>query len=114
MGIEVPTVSLLSDGIIKMDGGSIFGQIPKYRWELKSKPDRLNRISLGLNYLLIKYHGLNVLVDTGVGNKETDDLKDTYGISSGKLLKNLKKEGLSAIDINAVILTHLHFDHSGG
>jgi len=114
MGIEAPRVSILSDGIIKMDGGSIFGQIPRYIWELKSKPDRLNRVSLGLNYLLVKYRGLNVLIDTGVGTKETGDLKDTYGISSGKLLRNLKKEGLSAKDINAVILTHLHFDHSGG
>ena len=109
-----PTIHLLSDGIIKYDGGSVFGQIPKVLWEQRVKPDRWNRISLGLNCLLIRTEHGNVLVDTGVGNKETGKMREVYGLSSSKLSRGLKEVGLAAKDIDKVILTHLHFDHSGG
>jgi glyoxylase-like metal-dependent hydrolase (beta-lactamase superfamily II) len=109
-----PTIHLLSDGIIKYDGGSVFGQIPKTLWEQHVKPDRWNRISLGLNCLLIRTDYGNVLVDTGVGSKETGKMREMYGLSSSKLSRGLKEVGLTAKDIDKVILTHLHFDHSGG
>lgn len=111
---KTPSIHLLSDGIIKYDGGSVFGQIPKMLWEQQVKPDRWNRVSLGLNCLLIRTEHGNVLVDTGVGNKETGKLREVYGLSSSKLGKGLKEVGLAAKDIDKVILTHLHFDHSGG
>ena len=111
---NITSINLLSDGIIKYDGGTIFGQIPKMFWERRVKPDRLNRVSLGLNCLLIRSEHGNVLVDTGVGNKENDESRDVYGLSSSKLNKALKEVGLSARDIDKVILTHLRFDHSGG
>jgi len=111
---RIPSVHLLSDGIIKYDGGSVFGQIPKMLWEQQVKPDRWNRVSLGLNCLLIRSEHGNVLVDTGVGSKETGKFRDMYGLSSSKLGKGLKAIGLAAKDIDKVILTHLHFDHSGG
>ncbi len=111
---KTPSIHILSDGIIKYDGGSVFGQIPKVSWEQKMKPDRWNRVSLGLNCLLIRTKHGNVLVDTGAGNKETGKLRGVYGLSSSKLSKGLKEVGLTAKDIDKVILTHLHFDHSGG
>jgi len=111
---RAPSIRLLSDGIIKYDGGSVFGQIPKMRWERQIKADRWNRVSLGLNCLLIRTDHGNVLVDTGVGNKETGKMREEYGLSPSKLNRALKEEGLTAKDIDKVILTHLHFDHSGG
>ena len=114
MNSRTPSIHLLSDGIIKYDGGSVFGQIPKVLWEQQVKADRWNRVSLGLNCLLIRTEYGNVLVDTGVGNKETGKLREVYGLSSSKLGKGLKEVGLTAKDIDKVILTHLHFDHSGG
>ena len=114
MNSKTPSIHLLSDGIIKYDGGSVFGQIPKVLWEQQVKPDRWNRVSLGLNCLLIRTEHGNVLVDTGVGNKETGRLREVYGLSSSKLSKGLREVGLAPKDIDKVILTHLHFDHSGG
>ena len=108
------TIAVISDGYMKMDGGAVFGQIPKTHWEKRIKPDRLNRISLGLNCLLIRTPEGNVLVDTGAGNKELGKTREDFGLSSSKLNRNLKKEGLGAKDIDIVLLTHLHFDHSGG
>ena len=114
MKTRTPIIHLLSDGIIKYDGGAVFGQIPKTTWEKHVKADRLNRVSLGLNCLLIRTQHGNVLVDTGVGNKETGKTREAYGLSSSKLSRGLKEVGLAAKDIDKVILTHLHFDHSGG
>ena len=108
------SMRLLSDGIIKFDCGSLFGQIPKTEWEDQVNTDRKNRITLGLNCLLLQTGGKNILIDTGTGSKDTDGLKDTYGLVPSRLIKSLKNLGLSPKDINMVILTHLHFDHSGG
>ena len=114
MNSRTPSIHLLSDGIIKYDGGSVFGQIPKVLWEQQVRADRWNRVSLGLNCLLIRTEHGNVLVDTGVGSKETGELREVYGLSSSKLGKGLKGVGLTAKDIDKVILTHLHFDHAAG
>ena len=105
---------ILSDGVVKLDGGSVFGQVPTVAWENSVTTDRKNRITLGLNCLLIQVGGKNVLVDTGVGPKENDQDKENLGLVPSRLLKGLKGVGLTAKDIHAVILTHLHFDHCGG
>jgi glyoxylase-like metal-dependent hydrolase (beta-lactamase superfamily II) len=113
---EMMTTSfkVLSDGIVKFDGGSMFGQVPKMCWEEKVPTDRRNRITLGLNSLVVQIGGKVALVDAGVGAKELDDEKETYGLVPSRLLKGLKSLGLAPKDVDVVILTHLHFDHSGG
>ena len=105
---------LISDGAFLRDGGCMFGQVPKVTWEEGIKPDRRNRIRLGVNSLLIQTPNSNILVDTGAGAKEAEEMKETHGLSAGKLLKRLKDLGLTTRDIDTVILTHLHFDHCGG
>lgn len=108
------SVAVISDGTFLVDGGSYFGQTPKSVWELQMKPDRKNRIRLGLNCLLIQTPSANILVDTGAGHKRPGKFRDLYGLNGNKLLKGLKKLGLTARDIDLVLLTHLHFDHVGG
>ena len=92
----------------------MFGQVPKTSWETKVTNDRRNRITLGLNCLLIQIGGKTILVDTGVGSKELAQEKESYGLVPSKLVKGLKNLGLSPKEVDAVVLTHLHFDHSGG
>lgn len=109
------SVKIISDGVIKIDGGSMFGQVPKVAWESSVVTDRKNRMTLGLNCLLLQVNGQNVLVDTGIGSKEIDQDKENFGLVPSRLLKGLKNQaGLTAKDISAVVLSHLHFDHSGG
>ena len=99
---------------MKMDAGVLFGVVPKTLWQRKVKTDRRNRLTMGLNCMLIQANGRNILVDTGVGKKEPDRLKDIFGLSAGKLLRRLKEHGVGPRDIDMVILSHLHFDHVGG
>lgn len=114
MNSDKAELIIFSDGNIKLDGGAMFGQVPRVLWEQKALPDRRNRISLGLNCLLIRNGSHCTLVDTGVGTKEPDKIKDRYGLGSSQLSKELRNRGLTPKDITGVILTHLHFDHAGG
>ena len=114
MNLGTTSVNVLSDGSFLLDGGSVFGQVPKPQWETYMKPDRRNRIRMGLNCLLIQSPTANVLVDTGAGSKRLDKFRDAYGLNGNKLIRELKKLGLTPRDIDVVILTHLHFDHGGG
>ena len=92
----------------------MFGPVPKVAWENSVVTDRKNRMTLGLNCLLLHSAGQNVLIDTGVGSKDMHADKEPLGLVPSRLLRGLKSVGLAPKDINAVILTHLHFDHSGG
>ena len=114
MNIGNIAINIVSDGSLLQDGGGVFGQVPKAEWELQIKPDRRNRIRLGLNCLLVQTPNMNLLIDTGAGSKRVDRFKDLYGLNGNKLLKGLKNLGLTARDITTVLLTHLHFDHGGG
>jgi glyoxylase-like metal-dependent hydrolase (beta-lactamase superfamily II) len=107
-------IDIVCDGTFLLDGGSLFGQVPKALWELQMRPDRKNRVRLGLNCLLIRTPSQNILIDTGAGSKRADRLKDDYGVNGNKLIKQLKKLGLTPRDIDIVVLTHLHFDTAGG
>jgi len=114
LNIGTTSVNIVSDGTFLLDGGCVFGQVPKAQWELYTKPDRRNRIRLALNCLLIQTPNANILVDTGAGSKRPEKLKEAYGLNGNKLLKGLRALGLTARDIDIVVLTHLQFDHGGG
>ena len=114
MSAKAPSIHLLSDGTIKYDGGSIFGQVPKVPLGAAYEAGQVEPREPGLNCLLIRTESGNVLVDTGAGTKDSGKQREAFGLSSGKLSRGLKEIGLTAKDIDRVILTHLHFDHSGG
>ena len=114
MDIGNTSINLLKDGTFMVDGGVIFGQLARSQWEQYMKPDRRNRIRLGLNSVLIRTPELNVLIDTGAGGKRMIEMKADYSLNGNKLAKCLKSFGLTARDIDIVVLTNLHFDHSGG
>ena len=105
---------VVSDGAIHMDGGAMFGVVPKAIWSRRRPPDRKNRVELGLNCLLIRAGGKNVLVDTGVGTKHPQRTRTIYRMRAGQLTPRLAEQGLRPEDIDLVVLTHLHFDHVGG
>lgn len=107
-------LTLVSDGTIRMDGGSMFGVVPKAIWSRTRPADRQNRVEMGLNCLLIRTGGKNVLVDTGVGTKHSQKVRTIFHIRAGQLVSNLARAGLAREDIDLVVLTHLHFDHAGG
>ncbi len=108
-------LSIISDGTLRLDGGAMFGVVPKVFWEKTNPANNLNRILLGLNCLLIKSNEENILVDTGIGSLFDEKFAGIYGIDkSADLVNGLESLGLKTTDITRVILTHLHFDHCGG
>jgi glyoxylase-like metal-dependent hydrolase (beta-lactamase superfamily II) len=108
-------MSLLSDGAFRLDGGAMFGIVPKTLWAKRAPADRKNRITLGASPLLVRAGGRNILVDTGLGDKYTQKDRTLFAIERPpSLAEQLAQTGLSHKDIDAVVLTHLHFDHCGG
>ena len=107
-------ISLLSDGTIRLDGGALFGVVPKVIWNTLSRADRRNRVRMGLNCPLIRAGGKTILVDTGVGNKHPPRRRTMYDMRAGGLASDLRAHGLAVEDVDTVVLTHLHFDHAGG
>ncbi|RPJ17866.1 MAG: MBL fold metallo-hydrolase [Desulfobacteraceae bacterium] len=99
-----------------LDGGAMFGVVPKILWEKKIPADDKNFIPMKARSLLIRGNGKNILVDTGPGRKLSEKMKKQYGIDDLSTDANeaLSKYGLSCNDITDVIITHLHFDHVGG
>ena len=107
---------VVSDGTFRLDGGAMFGTIPKILWERTNPADDRNRILMGLNCLLIRTSTENILIDTGLGTGYDEKFAFLYGVdkSQTELLRSLAAAGVQAADISKVILTHLHFDHGGG
>ncbi len=105
---------ILVDGKVYLDGGAMFGVVPKVLWEKKAPADARNRIELALNCLLIRAGGKNILVETGAGGKMSPKLRDIYGLDGPFLNDRLREYGLDVTEIDIVINTHLHFDHCGG
>ncbi len=108
-------LSVISDGSFWLDGGAMFGVVPKVLWGKKTPADESNRIRLGLNCLLVQTDTDNILVDTGCGRKYNEKEFRIYGIDrSTHLEAALSRQGLAPEDITVVANTHLHFDHCGG
>jgi glyoxylase-like metal-dependent hydrolase (beta-lactamase superfamily II) len=105
----------VTDGRFRLDGGAMFGVVPKMLWEKCCQPDEQNRIALGLNCLLIRTGRKNILVDTGLGDKEDAKFQEMFAVERIPTLRDsLKMQGLQSEDIHMVVNTHLHFDHAGG
>jgi glyoxylase-like metal-dependent hydrolase (beta-lactamase superfamily II) len=107
---------IVSDGTFRLDGGAMFGTIPKVLWEKTNPADDRNRILLGLNCLLIRTPTESILVDTGLGAVYDEKFAFLYDVDKAEtdLLRSLLRLRVRAEDITKVILTHLHFDHCGG
>ncbi len=111
---------LLEGGSQRLDGGAMFGVVPKPLWEKRIAPDERNRILLALRCLLVEHADGLVLVDTGIGNKESAKFKDIYGVENDgrvgptQLEDALREAGYGPEEVRWVINTHLHFDHGGG
>lgn len=103
------------DGYFALDGGAMFGVVPKIFWEKTNPADERNRISLALRTVLVKTEKELILIDTGIGDKFNHKFKEIYRVDKSYTIdESLKKVGLAPSDINFVINTHLHFDHCGG
>ncbi len=108
-------IDIFSDGTFKLDGGAMFGVVPRVFWEKQKTPDALNRIEMDMSCLLIRDADHVVVVETGAGTKMSDKLRGIYGIERPpQLLDELKARGVRPEDVTLVVNTHLHFDHAGG
>ena len=105
----------IETGRFKLDGGAMFGVVPKSIWNKLNPADEANLCSWAMRCLLIEDEGRLVLIDTGIGNKQDQKFLSHYHLHGEDTLDgSLKKAGFSKDDITDVILTHLHFDHCGG
>jgi glyoxylase-like metal-dependent hydrolase (beta-lactamase superfamily II) len=105
-------LTVVSDGTYVADGGAFFGVVPKVLWQRKVTADELNRVTVSCNSVLVRTGKQNVLIETGIGNKLSEKLKNIYQTQE-KLLENLHAAGAAPEDIDIVINSHLHFDHCG-
>ncbi|WP_456442073.1 MBL fold metallo-hydrolase [Caldithrix abyssi] len=106
----------VNSGIFSLDGGAMFGVVPKVLWNKTNPADELNRIQLALRTLVIKGDGRIILIDAGVGNKMNEKLRKIYNIDTQQndLERGLAEKGIRPEQVTDVIITHLHFDHVGG
>ena len=113
-------VHAIQAGGQKLDGGAMFGVVPKPLWSRRITADERNRIQLGMRCLLIEHPNELVLIDTGAGNKENEKFHDIYGLENAggagrtMLEDGIRQAGFALDDVTMVINTHLHFDHCGG
>ncbi len=110
-------IAILSDGHIRLDGGAVFGLVPRILWEPLIGPaniDAQHRIALGLNCMLVRRGDDVLLIETGMGNKHSEAVRErSFPGDYGHLLSALATLGLTPGDITAVANTHLHTDHCG-
>jgi glyoxylase-like metal-dependent hydrolase (beta-lactamase superfamily II) len=105
----------VSDGTFRLDGGAMFGIVPKPVWEKSAPADARNRILLALTTLLVKAGSKTILVDTGLGDKHDAKFLDLYDVKRPRpLVEGLAALGVRPEHVDVVVLSHLHFDHAGG
>ncbi len=109
-------LSSIETGNFALDGGAMFGVVPRPLWEKTNPPDEMNRITLGARLLLLQSGSRKILVDTGLGNNWDEKFKRIYRVdqSQKSLSTSLLQKNVEPEDITDVIITHLHFDHTGG
>ena len=108
-------VLFLDGGAFGLDGGAMFGVVPKVLWEKKSPPDVNNRIRMRANSLLVRAGGKTIVVETGNGSKLDAKQRSIYNVQDGDpLMDSLGRVGVRPEQVDLVINTHLHFDHCGG
>lgn len=106
----------MDGGITSMDGGAMFGVVPKPLWSRKYPCNDKNQIELPTDAILLQYQGKNYLIDSGVGHgKLSEKQRRNFGVKEeSNIESSLGKMGLSTEDIDSLLMTHLHFDHAGG
>jgi glyoxylase-like metal-dependent hydrolase (beta-lactamase superfamily II) len=111
-------VHALEAGLQWLDGGAMFGVVPRPLWEKRITPDARNRIPTSLRCLLVEAPEALVLVDTGIGNKDGARFRELYGVANEgaptRLEDAIRAAGFEPDDVDVVLNTHLHFDHAGG
>lgn len=108
-------LSVINTGFFKLDGGSMFGIVPKRMWSKLNSPDENNMCTWAMRCLLIETEYRKILIDTGMGDKQDAKFKSHFEpFGEETLVKSLAKLNIDVADITDVFLTHLHFDHCGG
>jgi glyoxylase-like metal-dependent hydrolase (beta-lactamase superfamily II) len=105
-------ITVLTDGCFRLDGGAMFGVVPRTLWERRAAPDAQNRILLGTNTLVIRDGRHTVVVETGIGNKFDSKMRAIYGAQQ-LLPASFAVAGIRPDEVDVVINSHLHFDHCG-
>jgi glyoxylase-like metal-dependent hydrolase (beta-lactamase superfamily II) len=109
-------LKVIETGSFALDGGAMFGVVPKPLWQKTNQPDELNRITLNARNLLLSSSSQNILIDTGIGSHWDEKFIKIYGVDYSEYTqrKSFEQSGVDPEKITDVILTHLHFDHTGG
>ena len=108
-------LSVINTGFCKLDGGAMFGVVPKKLWSRLEKPDENNMCTWAMRCLLVETGDRKIIIDTGIGNKQSEKFFSYFHPhGQDSLISSLKNINLNAEDITDVFLTHLHFDHVGG
>ena len=108
-------VSVISDGEFRLDGGAMYGMVPKTRWEKDDPADASNRVRLGMNCLLVRGPSYTALLETGIGRDWGEEWDGRYGIlHPPSVEQSLADAGVKPAEITHAVLSHMHFDHAGG
>ena len=105
-------LTICTDGIYLLDGGAMFGVVPKTLWQKRIAADAQNRIRLGLNSVVVRTGKQTVVIETGIGNKQTPKMRAIFG-NQELLMKSYAAAGVDPDEVDIVVNTHLHFDHCG-
>jgi glyoxylase-like metal-dependent hydrolase (beta-lactamase superfamily II) len=108
-------ITTINTGFFKLDGGAMFGVVPRRMWEKLNPPDDNNLCTWAMRCLLVEIGDRKILIDAGIGDKQDARFRshfEPHGADS--LLQSLENHGVKAGDVTDVFLTHLHFDHCGG
>ncbi len=108
-------IHTIDTGLFKLDGGAMFGVVPKSMWQKLNPPDANNMCTWAMRCLLVEDGNRLLLIDNGIGDKQDEKFRGHFYLHGDDTLeKSLRQRGFTAADITDVLLTHLHFDHCGG